>query len=48
VRRVYAFVPAQTYVGNFLKTLKEFPPSQRPASFNLDRVMDQLYKTGSH
>lgn len=48
VRRVYLIVPAQPLVANFLKTFKEFPPSQKPAAFNLDQVMDQLYQTGSH
>ena len=48
VRRAYLIVPAQPLVANFLKTFKEFPPSQKPAAFNLDHVMDQLYQTGSH
>jgi len=48
VRRAYLFVPAQPLVANFLQSFKEFPPSQKPAAFNLDRVMDQLYQTGSH
>ncbi len=34
VRRVYLIVPAQPLVANFLKTFKEFPPSQKPAAFN--------------
>ena len=38
----------QPLVANFLQSFKEFPPSQKPAAFNLDRVMDQLYQTGSH
>ncbi len=48
VRRAYLIVPAQPLVANFLKTFKEFPPSQKPAAFNLDQVMEQLYQTGSH
>jgi len=48
VRRVYLFVPAQQFIGKFLASLKEFPPSQRPASFNLDDVLRQLEKPGSH
>jgi hypothetical protein len=35
-------VPAQTYVGNFLATFKEFPPSQKAASFSIDQVMQVL------
>ncbi len=41
--------PAQQFVGGFLKTLAEFPPSQRPPSFNLDDVMKQmLERKGMH
>ena len=40
--RLYLFVPAQEYVGEFLKTFKEFPSRQKPSSFNLDQVMEQL------
>ena len=35
-------VPAQAYVGKFLETFKEFPPSQKPASFSIDQVMTKL------
>ena len=41
----YLLVPAQTIVGQFLATFKEFPPRQKAASFSLDQVMDKL--TGS-
>ena len=36
-------------VGKFLATFKEFPPSQKSASFSLDKVMDKLKEgaTGS-
>jgi arylsulfatase len=39
---VYLLVPAQAYVAQYLATFKEFPPRQKAASFNLERVMDQL------
>jgi len=42
IDRAYMLVPAQTYVANFMKTFKEFPPRQKPASFSLDRVMEKL------
>jgi len=38
----FLLVPAQTYVGNFLTTFKEFPPRQKAASFSLDQVMDKM------
>ena len=45
--RVFLLVPAQQYVGKFLATFKEFPPSQKVGSFSLDQVMEQLTKTVS-
>lgn len=42
IDRVYLLVPAQTYVGGFLKTFEEYPPRQKAASFSLDQVMDKL------
>ena len=44
--RVFMFVPAQTYVGEFLATFQEFPPRQRAASFSLDQVMEKLRPPG--
>ena len=40
--RAYLLVPAQTYVGEFLKTFKEYPPRQKAASFTLDQVMEKM------
>ena len=42
----FMLVPAQAYVAQQIQSLMEFPPRQKPASFNLDRVLDQL-KDGS-
>ena len=42
----FLLVPAQTYVGKFLLTFKEFPPSQRPPSFSIDQVMQKLQEGG--
>ena len=44
--RAYLLVPAQAYVGKFLKTFKEYPPRQKAASFSLDKVMEQLTSAG--
>ena len=44
--RVFMFVPAQTFVGEFLATFQEYPPRQRAASFSLDQVMDKLRPPG--
>jgi arylsulfatase len=42
VDHAFVLVPAQQYVGRFLATFKEFPPSQKPGSFSLDDVMKAL------
>ena len=44
--RVYLLVPAQTYVGKFLATFKEFPPRQKAASFSLEQVMEKMQTSG--
>jgi arylsulfatase A-like enzyme len=40
--RAFLIVPAQAIVGQWLQSFKEFPIRQKPASFNLDAVMEQL------
>jgi arylsulfatase len=40
--RTFLLVPAQAIVARWLGTLKEFPVRQKPASFNLDSVMETL------
>ena len=42
VERTFLLVPAQQYVGKFLATFKEFPPSQKPGSFSLDQALEAL------
>jgi arylsulfatase len=44
--RVYLLLPAQTFVADFLKTFVEYPPRQKAASFNLDKVMEKLSPPG--
>ncbi len=46
IDRVFFLVPAQQYVGQFLATFKEFPPRQKPASFSIDQVMEQMQAGG--
>ncbi len=29
-------------IANFLESFKDFPPSQRPASFSIDQIMQKL------
>jgi arylsulfatase A-like enzyme len=40
--RMFAIAPAAGYVGQWLQSFKEFPPRQKPGSFNLDRVMEAV------
>ena len=42
IDRAYLLVPAQAYVGEFLKTFQEYPPRQKAASFSLDQVMEAM------
>jgi len=42
VERMFAFAPAGGYVAQWLQSFKEFPPRQKPGSFNLDRVMEAV------
>ena len=39
---MYVFAPAGAYVGQWLQSFREFPPRQKPGSFNLDRVMEAV------
>ncbi len=39
---VFLLYPAQRYVGYMAQTLVEYPPRQKPASFNMDEIMAQL------
>ncbi|MBK9088224.1 MAG: arylsulfatase [Holophagales bacterium] len=41
---MFAFAPAGAYVGQWLQSFREFPPRQKPGSFNLDRVMEAVTK----
>ena len=47
IDRIYLLVPAQAYVTGWLSSFKQFPPRQRPASFNLDQIMTQLANAGN-
>jgi arylsulfatase len=42
VDRLFVLVPAQVIVRNFLQTFADFPPRQKPGSFSLDRVIEEL------
>jgi hypothetical protein len=44
VEHVFVLVPTQQYVGKFLGTFKEFPPSQKPGSFSIDQALGSFQK----
>ena len=44
VDHMYMFAPAGAYVGQWLQSFRDFPPRQKPGSFNLDRVMESITK----
>lgn len=44
IERMYIFAPAGNYVAQWLQSFREFPPRQKPGSFNLDRVMEAMSK----
>ena len=43
MNHVFLCLPAQGFVAEQIKSFMEFPPRQKPAAFNLDRVMEQLH-----
>ena len=44
--RMFLIAPAGAYVGQWLQSFREFPPRQKPGSFNLDRVMEAVEQAG--
>jgi len=38
----FLIVPSVQVVAAYLKTYKDFPPRQRPATFSIDQVIEQL------
>jgi arylsulfatase len=44
IDHMFIFAPAGNYVGKWLQSFKDFPPRQKPGSFNLDNVMKSIEK----
>jgi len=44
LERVFMIAPAGAIVGEWLQSFKDFPPRQKPGSFNLSNVMDSITK----
>ena len=43
--KLWTFVPAQQFVGQFIASFKEYPPSQKSGSFSMDQVLESLQST---
>jgi arylsulfatase len=42
LEHMFAIAPAAAHVGEWLQSFREFPPRQKPGSFNLNRVMEAV------
>lgn len=42
LEHMFMIAPAGAYVAQWLQSFREFPPRQKPGSFNLDRVMEAV------
>jgi len=40
--RAFVLVPMQQMAGQFLMSMKDYPPSQTPGSFNLEKIQKQI------
>ncbi|GJE43382.1 arylsulfatase [Methylobacterium soli] len=48
MERAFVAVPIQALAAKFLATMKDYPPSQSPGSFNLSKIEEQLRSSGSN
>ena len=48
VEHMFVFGPAAGYVGKWLQSFREFPPRQKPGSFNLEKVMESVTSAGTN
>jgi arylsulfatase len=46
--RVFVLVPIQQLAGQFLATMKDYPPSQTAGAFNLSKIQEQINAAGAH
>jgi len=45
---VFVIVPIQALAAKFLQTMKDYPPSQSPGSFNLSKIEESLRANGGN
>lgn len=46
IDHAFILVPAQSVVGEFLATFRDYPPRQKAASFSIDQVLAKLQEPG--
>ncbi|QJP13086.1 arylsulfatase [Starkeya sp. ORNL1] len=44
LRHSFLVVPVQALVAQFLSTFKDYPPAQKPASFSIDQITEQMMR----
>ena len=42
LERMFLIAPARAFIAEWLQSFRDFPPRQKPGSFNLDRVMEKV------
>jgi arylsulfatase len=47
INRFFLTVPTQVFVREWIESFKEFPIRQKPAAFNLDRVLESMERAAS-
>lgn len=47
LEHMFLIAPAGAYVGQWLQSFKDFPPRQKPGSFNLSNVMEKIQQSNS-
>jgi arylsulfatase len=47
IDHAFVCVPLQQIAGKFLMSMKDYPPSQSPGSFNLEKIQKQIEAAGS-
>jgi arylsulfatase len=48
LEHMFMIAPAGAYVGKWLQSFKDYPPRQKPGSFNLENVMEAVTKSGNN
>ncbi len=47
IEHLFVLVPAQAIVAQYVQTFKDFPPRQKPGSFSVEQVLEELMEQKS-